>query len=50
MRVRVGGVPWVELAASVVQHHLEELAKRKVDMGFLDSFRPQVLSAITPDL
>jgi predicted nucleotidyltransferase len=33
-----------------VQHHLEELAKRKVDVGFLDSFRPHVLSAITPDL
>lgn len=33
-----------------VQHQLEALVKRKVDVGFLDSFRPHVLSAITPDL
>lgn len=33
-----------------VQHQLEALVARKVDVGFLDSFRPHVLQTITPDL
>jgi len=33
-----------------LQHQLQALIGRKVDVGFLDSFRPHVLQAITSDL
>ena len=33
-----------------VQFQLENLTKRKVDIGFLDSFKPYILDRIQPDL
>ncbi|MCK9640416.1 MAG: nucleotidyltransferase domain-containing protein [Prolixibacteraceae bacterium] len=33
-----------------VQFQLENLTKRKVDIGFLDSFKPYILEHIQPDL
>jgi predicted nucleotidyltransferase len=33
-----------------VQYQLEKLTKRKIDVGFLDSFKPYILDNIQPDL
>jgi len=33
-----------------VQFQLEKLTKRKIDVGFLDSFKPYILDHIQPDL
>lgn len=33
-----------------VQHQLEQLVGRKVDVGFMDTFRPHVRARIEPDL
>lgn len=33
-----------------VQHQMEKTTKRKVDIGFLDSFKPYILDHIQPDL
>ncbi len=33
-----------------VQHQLEKAIKRKVDVGFIDSFKPYILEHVKPDL
>jgi len=33
-----------------VQFHLELETKRKIDIGFLDSFKPYILAHVKPDL
>ena len=33
-----------------IKHQLEQTTKRKVDIGFLDSFKPYILDHIQPDL
>jgi predicted nucleotidyltransferase len=33
-----------------VQHQLESLINRKVDVGFIDSFKPYILEHVKPDL
>jgi len=33
-----------------IQYHLEKLIKRKIDIGFMDSFKPYIFESISPDL
>ena len=33
-----------------VQHELESITKRKVDVGFIDAFKPHILQHVKPDL
>ena len=33
-----------------VQHHLESIINRKVDVGFIDSFKPYIFEHVKPDL
>lgn len=33
-----------------LRHRIEEMALRKVDIGFIDSFKPEILENIKPDL
>jgi len=33
-----------------VQHQLENSLNRKVDVGFIDSFKPYILEHVKPDL
>jgi predicted nucleotidyltransferase len=42
------GFSYFDLAE--VQFHLELETKRKIDIGFLDSFKPHILAHVKPDL
>jgi len=33
-----------------IQYHLENKVKRKIDIGFIDSFKPYILEHVKPDL
>ena len=33
-----------------IQYHLENVTKRNIDIGFIDSFKPKILNTIKPDL
>ena len=33
-----------------VQHELESITKRKVEVGFIDAFKPHILQHVKPDL
>jgi len=33
-----------------IQYHLEKKLRRKVDIGFMDSFKPYIFENIKPDL
>ena len=35
---------------SEIQYQLEKLVKRKIDIGFMDSFKPHILKNVAPDL